>query len=112
MPVSFEAIGYSSICSEQEYTGYRATENLVFYVSCEAGVHSREDSNYESSCIMPVSFEALGYSSKEYTGYTATENLVESLKTLMKQEYTGYTATEHLIFYISCEAGVHREDSN
>ena len=29
MPVSFEAVLYSSICFEQEYTEYTATENLV-----------------------------------------------------------------------------------
>ena len=38
MLVSIEAMGYSSICSEQEYTGYTASEILVFYVSCEAAV--------------------------------------------------------------------------
>ena len=27
--MSLEAVGYSSFCSEQEYTGYTATENLV-----------------------------------------------------------------------------------
>ena len=65
---------------------------------------------------MPVSFEAMGYSSicseQEYTGYIATEKLVESFKSLVKQEYTRYTATEYLVFYISCEAGVHMEESN
>ena len=64
---------------KQEYTGYIATENLVFYVSSEAGVH-REDSNSEHNCIMPVSFEAMGHSSlcfeQEYTEYTTNGNLV------------------------------------
>ena len=50
MPVSFEAIGYSTICFEQEYTGYIATENLV------------------------ESFKSL--EKQEYTGKTATENIV------------------------------------
>ena len=94
MPVSFEAMGYFSICSDQEYTGYTANENLIFYISCGAGVH-RKDSNYKNNCIVPVSFEAMWYSS-----------------ICSEQEYTGYTATENLVFYISCEAGVHREDSN
>ena len=104
MPVSFEAMGYFSICSEQEYTGYTATENLVFYISCEARVH-REDNNYKNSCIMPVSFEAMGYSSicseQEYTGYIATEKLVESFKSLVKQKYTGYTASENLVEFFN-----------
>ena len=64
---------------------------------------------------MSVLFGAMGYSSiyseQEYTGFTETENRV-LFTSLVKQEYTGYTATENLVFYISCEAGVHREDSN
>ena len=62
MPVSFEAMGYSSICSEQEYTGYIATEKLV------------------------ESFKSLV--KQKYTGYTASENLVEFFNSIVKQEYT------------------------
>ena len=59
MPVSFEAMGYSSICSEQEYTGYIATEKLV------------------------ESFKSLV--KQEYTGYTATETLVALCLCNLKQ---------------------------
>ena len=72
MPVSFEAIGYSSICSDQEYTGYTATENLVEL------------------------FKSLV--KKEYTEYTATENLVQLFKSLVIKEYTEYTASSNCHF--------------
>ena len=53
--------------------------NGIFQHLLWAGVHSVH-SNWESSCTMPVSFEAIGHSSicseQEYTVYTATENLV------------------------------------
>ena len=45
--MSFQAIGYSNICSEQEYTGYTATENQVF----------------------------MSLVKQEYTGKTATKNI-------------------------------------
>ena len=48
--VVFEAMGYSSNCSEQEYTEYTATEHLIEL------------------------FKSLV--KQEYTGYIATENLV------------------------------------
>ena len=70
MSVLFEAMWYSSIYYEQEYTGFTETENRVLFTSLVR---------------------------QEYTGYTATENLVELFMSLVKQEYTGYTATQNLV---------------
>ena len=90
MPVSFEAMGYSSICSDQEYAGYLATENLFELFKC------------------PVK--------QEYTGYTATENLVfyvsQGRQQLRTQLYYSCVISSNVVFTHLFQAGVHRVHSN
>ena len=78
MPVSFEAMWYSSIFSEQKYTEYTETENLIELFM----------SNVK----------------QEYTEYTATENLVAICLQYTLRTLGGYQSQRfHNLFGGGCK---------